>query len=112
MSIPHDHAIQYSLLRLLEQQLDGKMHCNDVYRILAEQFPQLTRSELEDPYQNSLSHWANRVQFAVLHLRNEGLVLHHTVAGGRGIWAISAAGREWLARLPDADELLKELGST
>jgi 5-methylcytosine-specific restriction enzyme A len=111
MTIPHEHEIQYALMCLLEGQPEGKMHCNDVYRVLAEQYPQLTRAELEDPYENSISHWANRVQFAVMHLKDQGLILHHTVGGGRGIWAISVAGREWLSRIPNADELLKELGS-
>ncbi|MBI5786735.1 MAG: winged helix-turn-helix domain-containing protein [Rhodocyclales bacterium] len=109
MSIPNDHAIQVFLLQLLEQSLDGKMHCNDAYWLLARQFPQLTTAELHDPYQNSLSHWANRVQFAVLRLKEQALMLHHTVAGGKGIWAISEKGRAWLATLPNADELLAEL---
>ena len=87
---------------LLEKTPGGKMHCNDVYRELAKRFPELTKEEKEDPYQTSLSHWANRVQFAVLHMKKQGWLLHHTVAGGKGIWAISDKGREWLVEAPKA----------
>jgi len=111
MAIPGDLAIQISLLDLLASKSDGKLHCNDAYRELALRFPQLTKNEREDPYQNSLSHWANRVQFAVLHLRRQGLILHHTVAGGRGIWAISESGRQSVAETTQAvAETLKGLG--
>lgn len=109
MAIPGDQDIQYYLMHLLVGQADGKMHCNDVYSALAEQFPQLTRDERKDPYANSVSLWANRVQRAVQHLRENGMVLHHTMAGGKGIWAVSEVGRQWLSSLPDGDELLKEL---
>lgn len=112
MTLPHDHDIQNELLKLLAAQPEGKMHCNDVYRVLAAKFPMLTKSEIEDLYQNSLSHWANRVQFAVLHLRNQGWVLHHTMAGGKGLWAISEKGRAWLVDAPKiAEAALKELES-
>ena len=97
MALPHDESIQIQLLRLLAGATHGRMHCNDVYRILAKYFPMLTRAECEDPYQSSLSHWANRVQFARLHLVNRGLILRPYAGAGRGYWEISAKGREALA---------------
>ena len=109
MAIPTDDSIKFALLFLLEQRPDGAMHCVDVYRILSEQFPELTHDEIAVPYQHSRSHWANRVQWVVSHLKEEGLILHHSLAGDRGVWALSPAGREWLARLPSGDELLEEM---
>ena len=108
MAIPDDSTIQYSLLHLLSQQPGGMLRSHDVYRILSDQFPQLTHAELHDPYANSVSHWANRVQWAVQHLRESGLLQQHGTSG-RGRWIISSAGRKWLASLPKADDLLREL---
>jgi hypothetical protein len=64
MSLPHDQDIQVAILRLLASAPKGTMHCQDVYRILAQEFPELTYEELWEPYRRSVSHWANRVQFA------------------------------------------------
>jgi restriction endonuclease Mrr len=108
MSIPDDSTIQYSLLHLLSEQPKGMLPSYEVYRMLADQFPQLTYADLHDPYPNSVSHWANRVQWAVQHLRESGLLQQHGVSG-KGLWTISSAGRAWLASLPNADDLLNEL---
>lgn len=112
MALPHDQTIQIELLELLAAQPEGKMHCNDVYKVLAKRFPKLTERELTEPYQTSQSHWANRVQFAVMHLKEQGLMLHHTMAGGIGIWGISEKGRKHIKKLEKAcEDLLKDLGS-
>lgn len=101
MSIPHDDVIQAKLLLLLDSAKDGAMHCQDVYRILAEQFPELTKSELSDPYKSSVSKWANRVQFARLHLVVQGFILNPDSGHGRGYWVISNKGRDYInAPLP------------
>lgn len=110
MAIPHDDHIQYALLELLAFQPGGKMQSMDVYQDLAQRFPQLTEGDLHDKYRNSVSHWANRVQFAVLHMRKQGWLLHDSVAGERGLWTITEKGRRWLAEAPKISEnLLKEL---
>jgi hypothetical protein len=93
MALPNDEDIQVRLLELLAVAPGGQMHCNDVYRAVAKRFPLLSRAELEHPYRSSLSHWANRVQFARLHLVHKGLLLRPYSGGGRGYWAISPQGR-------------------
>jgi hypothetical protein len=109
MSIPTEDTIKYALLFLLERQGDGAMHCEDVFHPLAEQFPQLTWYELSVPYSHNRSRWENSVEWAVMRLKAQGLLLHHSVAGRRGIWALSPAGWEWVSRLPSGDELLEEM---
>ena len=96
MAIPHDHIIKLSLLELLHKAPNGTMHCNDVYKALAEQFPKLTKDELTLPYRTSLSKWANRVQWARQHLVEEGLLLRPHAGKGRGYWTISESGRRAL----------------
>jgi len=108
MAIPHDDSIQIHLLELLVRQHDGRMYSDDAHKTLGDKFPQLTRAEKQDPYGTNVSKWANRVRFAVCHLREAGLIQHHSLSG-RGIWAISDAGRKWLSRLPDPDEILAEM---
>jgi len=89
------------------------MHCSDVYKVLAEQFPELTEDEVTIPYKNSVSHWANRVQFARLHLVRQGCVLPPYVANDRGFWTITRAGRQCLVELAQiGGRLLEELEQT
>jgi restriction endonuclease Mrr len=109
MAIPREEDIQIGLLHLLANDPAGTIHCEDVYHRLANEFPALTWEELVIPYRASRSHWANRVQWARWHLVEKGWLLHPSLSG-RGIWAISPAGREHIASMKVlADELLKEL---
>jgi hypothetical protein len=103
MALPHDEEIQIELLRLLADALHGRMHCQDIYQVLARRFPCLTEDEKTVPYRNSVSHWANRVQFARLHLVDRGWLLHASM-NGRAVWAISDKGRTAILEL---DELVK-----
>ena len=110
MALPHDSEIQMGLLRLLADAQDGSMYCADVYRALAEQFPELTEDEVTIRYRNAVSHWANRVQFARLHLVKQGWLLPPYVAGDRGFWTITRAGRQWLLEMAQiAEKMLEEL---
>ena len=110
MGLPHDEVIQTELLRLLARTPKGRMHCQEVYVILAKQFHRLTKDELTVPYRNSVSHWANRVQFARLHLVTKGWFLHSSMSGGRGYWAISEKGRTTITELEAlGKKLLAEL---
>ena len=106
MALPHDEDIQTDLLRLLSIAPEGSMHCRDVYRKLAKNYSHLSHDELTLPYRNSLSHWANRVQFARLHLVKKGWVLPSATGGGRGYWTISPKGRKTLV---DLEKLGKKL---
>lgn len=110
MALPHDEDIQADLLRLLSVAPEGRMHCRDVYKALARHYQSLTNDELTVPYRSSLSHWANRVQFARLHLVNKGWVLRPVMGGGRGYWTISSKGRKVLVGLEVVgNKLLAEL---
>ena len=109
MTLPHDEAIKVELLDSLAAAPSGRMHCQDVYIQLAKKFPMLTKDEREVPYRSSISHWANRVQWARHHLLKEGLILHPTVGGGRGYWTISEKGRTQLAQLRiNVEQILSE----
>jgi len=99
MAQPNDEDVQTELLRLLSIAPEGRMHCRDVYLTLAAKFPRLTKHELEDPYRSSISHWANRVQFARLHLVEKGWVHRPATGGGRSYWTITPKGRKALADL-------------
>lgn len=105
MALQHDEDIQIELLRLLADAPYGRMHCRDIYEALASRFPSLTEDEKTVPYRNSVSHWANRVQFARLHLVGKGCILHASM-NGRAVWAISDKGR---TSILDLDELAKSL---
>jgi hypothetical protein len=109
MALPGDHDIQFMLMCLLLEERSQKMPCTDVYTKLAESFPQLSWDEKNVPYRNSRSHWANRVQQAVRHLRTDRWILSPSLSG-RGIWEVSAKGKsDWMKRYPSADDLLREM---
>ncbi len=100
MSIPHDDVIQNELLGLLYKAPKGTMHCNDVYDQLAELFPELTDDELNLPYRESKSKWANRVQFARLHCVNDGHIFDFPSGKGKGYWTITDEGRRYVKNRP------------
>lgn len=110
MSLPHDYDIQLQLLDLLDASPNGAMECGDIYKRLADHFPELDEDDIAIPFANSVSHWANRVQFARLHLVLRGYLLPSCLSG-RGVWVISAAGRAYVRRVrEEADHALDELG--
>lgn len=111
MAIPHDEDIQRQLFYLLARAPEGTKYCQDAYRLVAEHFPELTRDEVTAPYRRSLSHWANRVQFARWRLVEQGKLLRRSPLG-RGFWTISPAGRDCFREQQElADRLLDELKS-
>jgi hypothetical protein len=96
MSIPHDDVIKNELLSLLASSTDGRLHVHKIYKELAKLHPELTEQEKYDRYRNSLSKWANRVQFARLHLVAHGMI-YRAGAGPRaahGEWIITEKGRK------------------
>ena len=94
MALPSDERIQGELMDLLSCAPDAQMHCREIYQELAERFPELTPDEVSVPYGTSVSHFANRVQFARLHLVVQGLLLRPAAGDGRGWWTLSSKGRK------------------
>ena len=96
MSIPHDDVIKSELLSLLASSPNGGLHVHKIYKELAKLHPELTEQEKHDRYENSRSKWANRVQFARLHLVEDSMI-YRAGAGPRpayGVWTITEAGRK------------------
>ena len=96
MALPHEDSIKNEMLKLLSNSLGGKMDCGRVYAELAECFPEVTPDERNRRYRNSLSKWANRIQFARLHCVLSGYVFRPRGYRDRGIWAITEAGRAYV----------------
>ena len=95
MSIPDDYVIQRELLSLLASSPDGRLHIRNVCDELAKLHPELTDQEKHQKYVNSRSKWANRVQFARLHLVN-GRMIYSDGEGPnptRGVWIITEKGQ-------------------
>ncbi len=96
MAIPHDDIIKKELLSLLASTPNGRMDVQKIYEKLAKLHPELTEREKYDRYRNSLSKWANRVQFSRLHLVDQGMI-HRAGTGLRavnGVWIITEKGRK------------------
>jgi hypothetical protein len=96
MTIPDDDTLQRNLLAFLANEPENRADVWRVYEQLALLHPEVTESEKTDKYQNSASLWANRVQFARLHLANAGLLYKaNAVAGApRSVWKLTPAGVE------------------
>lgn len=78
--IPRNDEIKSELISYLLDHPGRRASAGQCYGALSEQFPALTWDELNVKYQNSVSKWANRVQFARLHLVQSGYVYR----GGEG----------------------------
>jgi len=113
MAIPNDNIIQDELLKLLFNSEDKMLHCNVVYDELAKLFPELTIEEKTKKYRESKSKWANRVQFARLHLVNFGLLLNANETNKFGYWKISTPGEEYtrnrLIKIDSSNKMLDEI---
>src|SRR5689334_3438209 len=110
MAIPFDDSIQFQLAKLLKDVPEGTLDTRTIYQRLEDKFPELTPDETVLRYRNSVSHFANPVRFARLHLVIRGFLHRTYVKGSRGIWTITEAGRRWVVEREElADRLLEEL---
>ena len=96
MSIPDDDTLQRDLLAFLVNEPKHSSNVWRVYKQLALLHPEVTEAEKTEKYQNSGSHWANRVQFARLHLANAGLLYkaNAVAEAPRSVWKLTPAGVE------------------
>lgn len=94
MVIPNDREIKRALLGYLAGCPGNRAHAQECYAALEPLFPGLSNDEVTLRYRTSVSKWANSVQFARLHLVNDGLV--HKAGEGpmprRGDWILTSAG--------------------
>jgi len=67
------------------------MKADIVYSKMENLYAKLTLEEKNVPYRNSASKFANRVQFARLHLVNKGL-LYDAKQNTRGYWKLTPKG--------------------
>lgn len=94
MVIPHDHDIKEQLVKYLASCAQNRAHAQNCYSALEQLFPDLTHDEVTLRYQSSVSKWANRVQFARLHLVNDGLIYRagEGPAPAAGVWILTPEG--------------------
>lgn len=99
MAIPHENIIKDIVLKHLYTKREEvySIKSDDMYfELISEVWhgtEELTYEEINERYQQSISKWANAVQWAVKHLKDEGLLLPTNVSG-RGIWNLSKKGIE------------------
>jgi hypothetical protein len=111
MTIPDDSIIQMNILSLLATAADRRMHVQTIYDELAKLHDELTPQEMSQRYDNSVSKWANRIQFAKHHLVYKDLI-HRAGSGpnpSHGIWIITEAGRKVAGHDDGVDDDSKQL---
>jgi len=93
MSFPTQKQVEVPLLRAL-QQLGGSAKPQQIYPVVAQQFPQLTKEDQDERLPNSPStrKWWNLVQWARQDLVEQGGIDGST----RGIWKLTDKGHEIL----------------
>lgn len=111
MAIPNDDIIQQELIALIASKPDKRVHASNAYEELARLHPEITQQELIERYQNSVSKWANRVQFARLHLVNKGLLYRANAVSNAstGYWMLTPDGEIVAAKLEPHSKLLESL---
>jgi hypothetical protein len=93
MPFPRQVEIEVPLLQALVE-LGGEGRPRDIYPLVAKRFPQLTPQEQEERLENypSTRKWSNLVQW----IRQRLVDLGQIDGSQRGIWKITAAGRDRL----------------
>ena len=97
MAIPSEKIIQDIILKHLYTKRGNNfaIKAQDMYNELIDSgwygTEELTEQEINQPYQNSYSEWANKVQWAVKSLRADNFLLAKE-SSGRGIWKLSEIG--------------------
>ena len=87
-------VLQSELLAFLAAEPNVRATVWRVYEQLALRHPEVTEVERTQKYRNSASLWANRVQFARLHLVNQGMLYRENGVpdAPRNHWKLTPAG--------------------
>jgi hypothetical protein len=101
MAIPYEDVLKEELLLFLVNEPDYSATSTRAYEQLARLHPELTEGELHDPYPHSVSHWANRVQFARQRLVEAGFLYKPNAhpSAPRGQWMLTPRGISEARRL-------------
>ena len=104
MTIPADDVLQANLLAFLADEPGVQATVWRVYEQLALRHPEVTEVERTQKYRNSASLWANRVQFARLHLVNQGMLYRENGApdAPRNHWKLTPSGQAAARKLRPA----------
>ena len=96
MTIPADDVLKTDLLAFLAAESDVRPTVWRAYEQLALRPPEVTHAERTQKYRHSASLWANRLQFARLHLVNQGMLFRENGApdAHRSYWKLTPKGVE------------------
>lgn len=102
--------MQQELLSFLAAEPDAQASVWRVYEQLALLHPELTEPEKTEHYRSSKSKWANRVQFARLHLVNSGLLFRANATPNtpRNYWSLTPKGQEHVLNTKSPTSLLEQ----
>ena len=96
MAIPDDLTLQSEILEFLASRNSLFASVDEVFEEIAKLHPELTYEETSVRYNRSRSKFANRVQFARLHLVQSGHIYKSNSGKIRchGIWELTAEGKQ------------------
>lgn len=90
---PRKEEIEVPILIELNA-MGGEATTGDIYRRVAQHFPQISAEELTQKLKSGDKKWANLVRWARLKLLQNGEV----ASSGKGVWRITDKGRQRLGR--------------
>ena len=112
MTLPTVTETYPAILRVLDR-LGGESTLREVLPLVRKEFPEITDEDLALTRKKGDSLWENRVQWGRMHLVRVGYIDNSR----RGVWALTAAGREAAQRaldgsfkMPPRPKNLKEAG--
>ncbi len=93
MSFPNKEEIELPILLELDA-MGGQAAIQDIYRRVAQHFPEMSAEELGQKLKSGDKKWPNLVRWARLQLLINGEV----ASSGKGIWRITDKGRQRIER--------------
>ena len=87
---PSHKRLGYAIITSL-LELGNEARSIDVYPLVTEKFPELTKADLLEKVPSGANKWINKIQWARASLKNQGLVESKSY----GIWILSRKGCEF-----------------